>query len=97
VLSIHAAREHAAQQGLDIDYRVALAVTFDTDESFDAVMAVDVLEHVEDLDATALRQTERHVCLFVWQRLVAASGRVARSRRGVTGSSVGRLGRRPWT
>jgi 2-polyprenyl-6-hydroxyphenyl methylase/3-demethylubiquinone-9 3-methyltransferase len=52
VLSIHAAREHAAQEGLDIDYRVALAETFETDDRFDAVMAVDVLEHVEDLDAT---------------------------------------------
>jgi len=49
---LHLLNEHAAQQGLDIDYRVADAETFETDERFDAVMAVDVLEHVEDLDAT---------------------------------------------
>lgn len=51
-LSIDAAREHATQHGLEIDYRVSLAETFETDERFDAVMAVDVLEHVEDLDTT---------------------------------------------
>jgi len=52
VRSLESAREHAAQVALDIDYRVADAETFETDERFDAVMAVDVLEHVEDLDAT---------------------------------------------
>jgi 2-polyprenyl-6-hydroxyphenyl methylase / 3-demethylubiquinone-9 3-methyltransferase len=50
--SLEVAREHAAQQQLEIDYRVAYAETFDTDERFDAVMAVDVLEHVDDVDAT---------------------------------------------
>jgi 2-polyprenyl-6-hydroxyphenyl methylase / 3-demethylubiquinone-9 3-methyltransferase len=50
--SIEAAREHAAQHGLEIDYRVAYAEAIDSDESFDAVMAVDVLEHVDDVDAT---------------------------------------------
>jgi 2-polyprenyl-6-hydroxyphenyl methylase/3-demethylubiquinone-9 3-methyltransferase len=50
--SIEAAEEHARQQGLAIDYRFAYAEKFNTDEQFDAVFAVDVLEHVEDLDAT---------------------------------------------
>ena len=49
--SIEAPREHAARSGLEVDYRVASAETFQSDERFDAVMAVDVLEHVEDLDA----------------------------------------------
>ena len=52
VRSIEAAREHAARSGLDVEYRVASAETFQSDERFDAVMAVDVLEHVENLDAT---------------------------------------------
>lgn len=50
--SVQGASEHAAHAGLDIDYRVALAETFEPGEQFDAVMAVDVLEHVEDVDAT---------------------------------------------
>jgi 2-polyprenyl-6-hydroxyphenyl methylase/3-demethylubiquinone-9 3-methyltransferase len=50
--SIEAARQHATHQGLGIEYRVAYAETFDTDERFDAVLAVDVLEHVDDVDAT---------------------------------------------
>jgi 2-polyprenyl-6-hydroxyphenyl methylase/3-demethylubiquinone-9 3-methyltransferase len=50
--SIEVARQHAAQEELEIDYRVAYAESFDTDERFDAVMAVDVLEHVDDVDAT---------------------------------------------
>jgi 2-polyprenyl-6-hydroxyphenyl methylase/3-demethylubiquinone-9 3-methyltransferase len=50
--SIEVAEEHARRQGLEIDYRFAYAETFKTDETFDAVFAVDVLEHVADLDAT---------------------------------------------
>jgi 2-polyprenyl-6-hydroxyphenyl methylase/3-demethylubiquinone-9 3-methyltransferase len=50
--SIEAAREHAAAHGLQIDYRVAYAETFDCKEEFDSVLAVDVLEHVDDLDQT---------------------------------------------
>lgn len=50
--SLQAAREHAHQGGLRIDYRIALAEDFRPDGTFDAVMAVDVLEHVEDVDAT---------------------------------------------
>lgn len=50
--SIEAAREHAAAHGLQIDYRVAHAESFACDEQFDAVLAVDVLEHVDDVDQT---------------------------------------------
>jgi 2-polyprenyl-6-hydroxyphenyl methylase / 3-demethylubiquinone-9 3-methyltransferase len=50
--SIEAARERARQLGLSIDYQVATAESFKTDARFDAVFAVDVLEHVEDLDAS---------------------------------------------
>jgi 2-polyprenyl-6-hydroxyphenyl methylase/3-demethylubiquinone-9 3-methyltransferase len=50
--SLEAAREHAARAGLEIDYRLATAEEFKPEGEFDAVMAVDVLEHVEDLDAT---------------------------------------------
>jgi 2-polyprenyl-6-hydroxyphenyl methylase/3-demethylubiquinone-9 3-methyltransferase len=51
--SLQAAREHAREAGLRIDYRVSTAEEFDPgDQPFDAVMAVDVLEHVEDIDAT---------------------------------------------
>lgn len=50
--SIEAAEEHARQQGLMIDYKFAYAETFKAGERFDAVFAVDVLEHVADLDAT---------------------------------------------
>lgn len=50
--SLESARSHADEQGLDIDYRYALAEEFDSDQRFDSVMAVDVLEHVEDVDRT---------------------------------------------
>jgi 2-polyprenyl-6-hydroxyphenyl methylase/3-demethylubiquinone-9 3-methyltransferase len=50
--SLDAAREHAKRAGLQIDYRLAKAEEFQPEGEFDAVMAVDVLEHVEDVDAT---------------------------------------------
>ena len=50
--SVKVARERASAQGLRIDYQVAYAEQFETAEPFDAVFAVDVLEHVADLDAT---------------------------------------------
>jgi 2-polyprenyl-6-hydroxyphenyl methylase/3-demethylubiquinone-9 3-methyltransferase len=50
--SLEAAREHAREAGLEIDYRLALAEQFEPDATFDVVTAVDVLEHVEDVDAT---------------------------------------------
>lgn len=50
--SLEGAREHARKEGLKIDYREAFAESFDTDETFGTVMAVDVLEHVDDVDLT---------------------------------------------
>jgi 2-polyprenyl-6-hydroxyphenyl methylase/3-demethylubiquinone-9 3-methyltransferase len=50
--SIRVAREHAAAQGLPIEYRVGFAEGLDLRREFDAVFAVDVLEHVADLAAT---------------------------------------------
>lgn len=48
--SVEAAIAHARGSGLEIDYRHGLAESFEPGERFDAVMAVDVLEHVADLD-----------------------------------------------
>lgn len=50
--SIEAAREHADQSGLRIDYRIAAAEEFEPPGTFDAIAVVDVLEHVENLDRT---------------------------------------------
>lgn len=48
---IAAARTHAAEQGLDVDYRVGSGEALPwPDVSFDVVTCVDVLEHVGDLD-----------------------------------------------
>ncbi len=49
--AIAAARAHAEATGLDIRYRVGTGEDLrDEDASFDAVVCVDVLEHVADLD-----------------------------------------------
>lgn len=50
--SIRVAREHAASRNLPIDYRSGFAERLGFEREFDAVFAVDVLEHVEDLTAT---------------------------------------------
>jgi 2-polyprenyl-6-hydroxyphenyl methylase/3-demethylubiquinone-9 3-methyltransferase len=53
--SLAVAREHAAQAGLAIDYRVASGEDLAASgfaQAFDLVFAVDVLEHVDDLDRT---------------------------------------------
>lgn len=57
--SLEAARRHARESGLPIDYRrgTAEAIPF-PDASFDAAVCCDVLEHVPDV-AAALRETAR--------------------------------------
>jgi 2-polyprenyl-6-hydroxyphenyl methylase/3-demethylubiquinone-9 3-methyltransferase len=53
--SLAVARAHAAQSGLEIDYRVGAAEGLASSgfaQAFDLVFAVDVLEHVDDLDRT---------------------------------------------
>jgi len=50
--SIEVARTHAAARRLAIDYRVGFAEQLDFREEFDAVFAVDVLEHVDNLAAS---------------------------------------------
>lgn len=48
--SIDVAREHAALSGLQIDYRVASAEGLaQGDEKFDAIVALEIVEHVADL------------------------------------------------
>ena len=49
--SIEAARKHACETGLNVDYRVGRSETLPfSDGCFDAVACCDVLEHVDDLD-----------------------------------------------
>ncbi len=53
--SLAAAREHAGRSGLSIDYRRGTAEALASGglgAGFDLVFAVDVLEHVDDLDGT---------------------------------------------
>jgi len=49
--NIEVARLHAAQSGLTIDYRVGTVETVAAGESFDVVLAMEVVEHVPDRDA----------------------------------------------
>lgn len=50
--TIEAARAHAAAMGLGIDYRADRAETLaDAGETFDAVLAMEVVEHVPDVQA----------------------------------------------
>ncbi len=52
--NIRAARLHAEEQGLAIDYRHATAETLaEAGERFDAVLALEIVEHVADLDSFA--------------------------------------------
>ena len=53
--SLAAAREHAGRSGLSIDYRGGTAEALASGglgKAYDLVLAVDVLEHVDDLDGT---------------------------------------------
>lgn len=60
--SIAAARAHAAQAGLAIEYRLGSAADLPfADGSFDAVTCCDVLEHIRD-----------------WRQVIAEAGRVLR-------------------
>jgi len=48
--SIGVARAHAAESGLDIDYRAATVEALaEAGETFDAVLALEVVEHVADI------------------------------------------------
>lgn len=50
--SVAAAAEHAARGGLNIEYRVATPESLaETGRSFDAVISMEVVEHVDDVDA----------------------------------------------
>ena len=52
--NVRAARHHAEEQGLAIDYRYATAEALAADgERFDAVLALEIVEHVADLDVFA--------------------------------------------
>ena len=52
--NVRAARHHAEEQGLAIDYRHATAEALaEAGERFDAVLALEIVEHVADLDAFA--------------------------------------------
>jgi 2-polyprenyl-6-hydroxyphenyl methylase/3-demethylubiquinone-9 3-methyltransferase len=49
--NVEVARLHAAQSGLEIDYRATTAEALAAeDESFDVVLAMEVVEHVADID-----------------------------------------------
>ncbi|SFP52036.1 3-demethylubiquinone-9 3-methyltransferase [Geodermatophilus dictyosporus] len=57
--SLETARRHAAEAGLEIDYRVGSGEALPVrDAEFDLVYCCDVLEHVADLDAV-MRETAR--------------------------------------
>jgi 2-polyprenyl-6-hydroxyphenyl methylase / 3-demethylubiquinone-9 3-methyltransferase len=57
--NIEAARLHAADGGLAIDYRVTTAEALaDAGERFDLVLAMEVVEHVADLDLFVRRCAE---------------------------------------
>ena len=50
--NIEAARHHAAEGGLEIDYRAeTVEAVAHSGQSFDIVMAMEVVEHVRDVDA----------------------------------------------
>jgi 2-polyprenyl-6-hydroxyphenyl methylase / 3-demethylubiquinone-9 3-methyltransferase len=57
--NIEAARLHAADAGLSVDYRVTTAEALaDADERFDVVLAMEVVEHVADVPLFVRRCAE---------------------------------------
>ncbi len=57
--NIEVARRHAAQADLKIDYRATTAEALaDTGERFDVVLAMEVVEHVTDVDVFVRRCSE---------------------------------------
>jgi len=57
--SIEVAKRHAAGSGLDIDYRAVTAEALaDAGERFDIVLAMEVVEHVADVDLFVRRCAE---------------------------------------
>ena len=57
--NIEVARLHAAESGLDIDYRVTTAEALaDAGETFDVVLNMEVVEHVADFDLFVQRTGE---------------------------------------
>jgi 2-polyprenyl-6-hydroxyphenyl methylase/3-demethylubiquinone-9 3-methyltransferase len=54
--NIQAARVHAASSGLDIDYRCTTAE--DMNETFDVVLALEIIEHVADIPAFVAATTK---------------------------------------
>ena len=67
--NVEAARRHAAESGLSIDYRQTSAEALaQANESFDIVLAMEVVEHVADLDlfiTTAAEMVKPGGLLFV--------------------------------
>ncbi|MFV2091624.1 MAG: bifunctional 2-polyprenyl-6-hydroxyphenol methylase/3-demethylubiquinol 3-O-methyltransferase UbiG [Hyphomicrobiales bacterium] len=56
--TIHTASVHAREQGLQIDYRVLdTSGLVDTGNRFDIVLAMEVIEHVGDLEASSTQAT----------------------------------------
>ena len=47
--NINIARQHALSEGLDIDYRQGSVEDLDTDQAFDVVLNMEVVEHVANL------------------------------------------------
>jgi 2-polyprenyl-6-hydroxyphenyl methylase/3-demethylubiquinone-9 3-methyltransferase len=57
--NVEAARKHAAQSGLKIDYRATTAEALaDAGERFDGVLAMEVVEHVADVELFVRRCAE---------------------------------------
>jgi len=58
-MNVEAARAHAAQAGVTVDYRATTAEALaDAGERFDVVMAMEVVEHVADVNLFVKRCTE---------------------------------------